>query len=180
MAKRKDSKEKEAKLQQGTFDEALVDLEKLMKVVRGTGSLTLLRGFDVRHLNLNESRQFASLEQLRGMHLRSLALYNTQVSDLEPLRGMRLEWLNISGTRVTDLSPLRGMQLREFYAINTKVEDITPLCGMPIEYLYLSRSQVSDLSVLRGMPLKWLDLAGTPALSCLPDWLPDTCRVSTT
>ena len=131
-------------------------------------TLELLRGLPITELGLGESGA-KDLEPLRGMPLRTLNLLRSQVSDLSPLRGMLLEELELTGTFVSDLSPLEGMPLRQLRASGLKVSDLTPLRGMPLESLDLSTcSSVRDLSPLKSLPLRVLLLGGTKVSDLSP------------
>ncbi len=54
-----------------------------------------------------------------------------KLSDLSPLKGMRLKVLNCYRTQVNDLSPLQGMPLLKLDFGNTLVSDLSPLTSIP-------------------------------------------------
>ncbi len=82
-------------------------------------------------LDLGDS-SLVDLTVLKGMPIRELWIWKTDVADLEPLRGMALKKLHIPDTKVKDLSPLEGMPLEYLNICNTKVTDISALVGMPL------------------------------------------------
>jgi hypothetical protein len=107
--------------------------------------------------------KMSDLTPLRGMRLKRLSLYSTQVADLSPLEGLPLTLLNCGETRVFDLSPLKGMQLELLTLQRTGVKDLAPLRGMPLKWLDLAAARgISDLSPLKGMPLEYLNLMSLP------------------
>jgi eukaryotic-like serine/threonine-protein kinase len=80
-----------------------------------------------------------------------------RLKDLSPLKGIPLRMLAIFQTNVSDLSPLRGMPLEELHFWNTPVSDIAPLKGMSLRYVNFINSPVTDFSALKGMPLTEID-----------------------
>jgi hypothetical protein len=112
----------------------------------------------LRALNCNGTpnsgrSKFSDLSPLKGMPLRTLYCYSTQVSDLSPLKGMPLTNLSVGSSPVSDLSPLEGMPLTNLSCEYGPVSDLSPLKGMPLARLYCAGSRVSDLSPLEGMDL---------------------------
>jgi hypothetical protein len=105
--------------------------------------------------------RLTDLMPLRGLRLRRLQCWDSQVSDLEPLRGMPLEYLHCQRTKVDSLSPLEGMKLLSLTIQETSVSDLSPLRGMPLKWLDLYRARgIEDLSPLVGMPLEYLNVTG--------------------
>jgi hypothetical protein len=124
-----------------------------------------LKGLEVLECDGTFPRKgkLSDLAPLRGLRLKHLSLYSTQVADLGPLRGMPLTVLRCGDTRVTDLSPLNGMRLEVLTLQSTGVTDLSPLRGMPLSWLDLLGARgVSDLKPLAGMPLGYLNLAALP------------------
>lgn len=108
-------------------------------------------------VNLNLSGlAVGSLENLRGLNLRSLDLRDTDAVDLTPLVGMNLEELQVApGTR--DLSPLRVDNLRVLDLRGSQIADLGPLAAAKrLEKLWIDNTPVQDLEPLRGLPLKLL------------------------
>jgi serine/threonine-protein kinase len=98
--------------------------------------------------------RLSDLSPLRGMSLKGLNCWSTQVSDLSPLTGMPLESLSCGFTMVSDLSPLKSCPLSVLLCDETKVSDLSPLTGMPLHTLFCNDAPVSDFSRLRGMKLR--------------------------
>ncbi|HZV07524.1 MAG TPA: protein kinase [Gemmataceae bacterium] len=111
----------------------------------------------------------ADLTPLRGLRLKDLACWNTQVADLGPLRGMPLTVLLCAQTRVSDLSALQGMPLTVLTLQHTNVTSLAPLKGMPLTFLDLGGARgVSDLGPLRDMPLEYLNVGEQPVSDLAP------------
>lgn len=60
---------------------------------------------------------------LKGLPLRQLSVYFTQVSDLSPLQGMKPTYLDCNSTFVSDLSPLKT-RFGVSNCLGTTVDDI--------------------------------------------------------
>jgi hypothetical protein len=110
------------------------------------------------------------LSPLRGLKLKNLSCYHTEVADLSPLRGMPLEGLSCFYTRVNDLTPLQGMPLKVLNSFSTAISDLTPLSTTrSLENLNLYKSPaVRDLAPLRGLPLKSLTIRATTVSDLSP------------
>jgi hypothetical protein len=107
--------------------------------------------------------KLSDLTPLRGMRLKHLSLYSTQVADLSPLEGLPLAVLFCGDTRVSDLSPLKQMKLEVLTLQSTGVKDLAPLRGIPLKWLDVANARgVSDLSPLKDMPLEYLNLSSLP------------------
>jgi hypothetical protein len=87
------------------------------------------------------------IEVLTGIELRSLFLWGG-ASSLDPIKGMPLRHLALRQTRVTDLTPLRGLPLEELRIVATPVSDLTPLVDCPLRLIALVETNVKDPSPL--------------------------------
>ena len=113
-----------------------------------------------------KSAPVKDLTPLKGLQLRELNLFGTNVKDLAPLQGMPLETLDISNTNVKDLTPLKKLPLKSLNIKQTAVRDLNPIMKLPIERIWLDFSpskirRETDRefwSVLRRMPsLKFIN-----------------------
>lgn len=103
------------------------------------------------------------LANLRG--LKSLFLFETQVSDINPLTELTgLRRLDFSFTRVNDIEPLARLRgLRSLQMRGTIVKNLTALKELKsLRSLSLAGTQVSELEVLSGLfRLQDLDISST-------------------
>ncbi|MDP6502612.1 MAG: SUMF1/EgtB/PvdO family nonheme iron enzyme, partial [Planctomycetota bacterium] len=119
--------------------------------------LHVLRGMELKWLNIGSRPSIRSLEPLRGMPLKALMIQFTDVRDLSPLTGMPLEHLD-SVNNVSDISPLRGMPLKKLVAPRG-VRDFSPIEGMPLEEVsFYANTGVYNIDFLKGMRLRKISL----------------------
>ncbi len=109
-----------------------------------------LQRLECHGFGVNTGRLY-DLAPLKGMHLKVLKVFATQVSDLEPIRGMELEELNIQFCPVKDLSPVTGMPLKRLFARSSKVSDFSPIKNLPLTWLDLDFDVTRDLDLLNSM-----------------------------
>jgi hypothetical protein len=95
------------------------------------------------------------LTPLRGMAIKKLYLYNTNVTDLSPLEGMPIETLNLSGTKVRDISVLRGMPLLDLRLHKCEeLMDLSPIADATMLKEITLPVQARNFEFLRVF--KWL------------------------
>ena len=106
-----------------------------------------------------------SLVRLAELPLRSLFLYETDVTDLQPLANLQaLQTLDCSRTQVADLQPLaKNPALQSLDCSWTQVTDLQPLANLQaLHALSCSRTQVADLQPLANLQLiESLDCSAT-------------------
>jgi Leucine-rich repeat (LRR) protein len=116
--------------------------------------LTPLRDTPLRELDLGFHSNITNLSALRGMHLTSLDISQTDISDLTPLINMPLVKLDAFETKVVDISSLRGMPLKEL-SLPCPVKSLEPLKGMPLTNLCLcceGNTPIAGLDFLESLP----------------------------
>lgn len=138
---------------------ALPDLKSLyLWNVSGVASLDVLKGLHLKSLVLGGheiQNPVSSLEPLRDMPLNHLRLYQCAIHDLEPLRGMPLEMLALDHcAQVRDLAPLEGMPLTDVSIGNTAIRNLEVFRDMPLKFLAVHQTGVTDLTPLAGLELE--------------------------
>lgn len=119
--------------------------------------LSVLKGFEVSHLDLGES-VIRDLSPLKDLKTTALFLDSTILDDLSSLRGTSLKVLSLGCPKVADISPLKGLALNELYLRCPNVTDLSVLQGMPLERLDIKNCGVRDLAPLKDLPLETLTL----------------------
>jgi Leucine-rich repeat (LRR) protein len=122
--------------------------------------LTPLAGLPLESLVMSNTK-VGSVEPIRGMKLKRLALTKCPLKDIKPLQAMKLESIDLSGTKVFDFSYLKGMPLKSFAANGTSLKNVSFLRGMKLESLSITDTPVYDFSVFARMPIKTLNVSET-------------------
>ena len=132
-----------------SLDGKVVRLEIISLYVRDISSVGKLADLEAlvciafkpnENIDSAKSAPVKDLTPLKGLQLRELNLFGTNVKDLAPLQGMPLEAINIANTNVKDLTPLKKLPLKSLNIKQTAVRDITPIQNLPIEQIWLDFS----------------------------------------
>lgn len=131
------------------LDGKIVRLEIVSLYVRDISSVRKLADLEAlvciafkpdENIDSPKSAPVKDLTPLKGLPLRELNLFGTNVKDLASLQGMPLEALDISNTNVRDLTPLKKLPLKSLNIKQTPVRDLTPILNLPIEKIWLDFS----------------------------------------
>jgi serine/threonine protein kinase len=145
--------------------------QKIEKAWPGLGQRLTMDADGRLALNLDNCPQVLDLVPLKGMPLRELIVYHSQIRDLAPLKGMPLTKLDLNDCpRITDLTPLKAMKLTSLGLQNWgDTKDFSAFKGMPLTSLVLHSVHLRnrDLRLLRDAPLTELRLAGAQELTDL-------------
>ena len=132
-----------------SLDGKVVRLEIVSLYVRDISSVRKLADLEAlaciafkpnENIDSAKSAPVKDLTPLKGLQLRELNLFGTNIKDLAPLQGMPLEVLNIANTNVKDLTPLKKLPLKSLNIKQTPVRDLTPILNLPIEQIWLDFS----------------------------------------
>ena len=129
-----------------SLDGKIVRLEIISLYVRDISSVKKLVDLEAlvciafkpnENIDSAKSAPLKDLTPLKGLRLRELNLFGTNVKDLAPLQAMPLEVLNIANTNVKDLTPLKNLPLKSLNITQTAVRDLAPILNLPIEQIWL-------------------------------------------
>lgn len=137
--------------------------------------LSFIKGMPLAGLNLSNCPHIKDLSALTNIStLESVNISATDVRDLSPLEGLHLREIALQNTQVTDLTPLAGQPLKSVECSMTPVINFNPIVTDVLETLLIANTQVTDLAFLKGIALKVLrvdgckDLTGLELLSDIP------------
>ena len=143
--------------------------ESQIRVLVGLEHATQLRTL------LLYNNQISGLTPLRGLkQLRELGLDSNQISNIRPISGLtQLELLHIGANQINNASvrPLTKLKQLKWLALHSnKISNITPLAKLTkLEGLWIGGNKIRDVSPLAGLVnLRTLHLRGNPVQDFSP------------